>query len=112
MPGRASRFPPTWRKRKSTPLSTYGEGRRRLQCGVDGFRIFLLEPRDQFGGGHHLADTADALARAPDFLPGFWLGALARSVGAKTHFRGVGLRKIVRVHSSGHDRRFRGVAMA
>ncbi|SIN87410.1 hypothetical protein SAMN05443247_00374 [Bradyrhizobium erythrophlei] len=32
------------------------------QRGVDGLGVFLFEPRDQFGGGQHLGDTADALA--------------------------------------------------
>src|SRR6202051_4168392 len=57
------------------------------QRQIDGLVVFSFEPRDQFGGGQDLADAADALAAAPDFLPGFWLGALPRRVGTETHFR-------------------------
>src|SRR3954451_554183 len=65
------------------------------QRRIDRVRIFLLEPRDQLGGRQDLADAADALSAAPDFLPGLWLGALSGRVGAETHFRGVGFRKVV-----------------
>src|ERR1700712_5198071 len=60
--------------------------RETSQRGIDGVGVFLAEPRDQFGGGQNLADAADALAAAPDFLPGFWFCALAPRGGAATHF--------------------------
>src|ERR1700754_4790378 len=53
---------------------------RRIDCLV----IFLLQARDQFGGRHHLVDSADALPRAPDFLPRLRLVAFAGRVGAET----------------------------
>jgi hypothetical protein len=52
-------------------------GRVALQRRIDRFVVFFFESRDQFGGGQDFADAADALAAAPDFLPGFRLGALA-----------------------------------
>src|ERR1700743_4033468 len=63
---------------------------RKLQCRIDRFGIFPFEPRDQFGGRQDLADAADALPAAPDFLPGLRLGTLARGVGAETHLGCVG----------------------
>src|SRR3984957_11394851 len=67
--------------------------------------------RDQFGGRHNLADAADALAAAPDFLPGFRLGALAGRICTETHFRRVGLRKIIGIHARRDDRRLQIIAM-
>jgi hypothetical protein len=44
---------------------------------IDRFVVFLLEARDEFGHRHDLRHAADALAAAPDFLPGLRLGAFA-----------------------------------
>src|SRR5215210_1217494 len=84
---------------------------RSSQRGIDGFVIFLFEPRDQFGGRHDLADAANALTAAPDLLPGLWLGALARGIGAETHFRYVGLRQVLRIHAGRNDRGLQVIAV-
>src|SRR6266852_6841873 len=81
------------------------------QRRIDGFVVFFFESRDQFGGGQDFADAADALAAAPDFLPSFRFGALARCVGAEAHFRHVGLRKVVGIHSGRDDRRLQIIAV-
>src|SRR3954468_11951104 len=53
--------------RIASPSPLVGEGSKRAsQFGVDGLSVFFFEPRDQFGGGDHLADAANALAAAPD----------------------------------------------
>src|SRR6185312_17506561 len=83
----------------------------RLERGVDRLVVFLLEPRDQFGRRQDLGDAADALAGAPDFLPGLWLGALARRVGTEAHFRGIGGRQIVGIHAGRDDRRLQIIAV-
>src|ERR1700710_1930096 len=64
------------------------------QRRIDRVRIFLLEPRDQFGGRQNPADAADALSAAPDFLPGFGFGALAGRIGAEAHFRDIGFGEV------------------
>src|SRR5437763_12826058 len=82
-----------------------------LERGIDRFVIFLFESPDQFSRRHHLGDAADALSGAPDFLPGLWLGALARRVGTEAHFRGIGGREIIGIHAGRDDRRLQIIAV-
>jgi hypothetical protein len=51
-------------------------------------------------------DGANALAAAPNVLPGF-----GRNVTAKVHFAGVALREIVRIHTSVTNGRRQIIAM-
>src|ERR1700738_3741374 len=81
------------------------------QRRIDGLLVFFFEPCDQFGGRQDFADAAYALAAAPDFLPGFRFGALARCVGAEAHFRRVELRKVVGIHPGRDDRRLQIIAV-
>src|SRR5579883_1288803 len=66
--------------------------RAALQRRIGGLVIFLFEACDQVGRRDDSAYAADALARTPDILPRLRLGALARGIGSKTHFRGIRLR--------------------
>src|ERR1700722_15041500 len=92
-------------------MELFWRNKSALQRRIDRFVIFLFETRDHFGSRHDLADAADTLAAAPDFLPGFRLGALARGVWAGTHFRRIGLREIVGVHAGRDNRRLQIIAM-
>ena len=58
-----------------------------------GLRILTLQACHQLGRGHHLVNRANALAAAPDVLPGFLRTA------AKVHLAGVGLWQVVRVQT-------------
>ena len=64
------------------------------------FVVFALELLDVGGGGRHLGHGADALARAPDVLPGLGLAAFA---AAEVHRLQVAFGQVVRVHAGGHD---------
>src|ERR1700680_5070572 len=82
-----------------------------LQRRIDGFVIFLLETRDQFGGRQYLTKAADALPAPPDLLPRLRLGALAGGIGAEVHLRRIRARQIVRIHAGRDDRRLQIVAV-
>jgi penicillin-binding protein 1A len=60
--------------------------------------VLALQARHQLGRRHHGLDGADALAAAPDVLPGL-LGALA----AEVHLAGVALGQVVGVHAGVAD---------
>src|SRR5277367_4924887 len=66
----AKGHPQTWELTSRFLGSAAGAG---LQRRVERLVIFLLEATDQFGRGQDLTEAADALPRAPDFLPGLRL---------------------------------------
>src|SRR3954453_18830136 len=95
---------PVLRRSAKEPLHRARDTRScQSQRRIDRFVVFLFEPRDQFGGGHDLADAADALAAAPDLLPGLRFCPFTRCIRAKTHPGGIRCRQIFRVHAGSED---------
>src|ERR1700712_5115763 len=67
--------------------------------------IFALQTGDEFGRRLDVLDGADALAAAPDVLPGF-LG-----IAAEIHLARVALGQVVGVEAGGADRTLEVVAV-
>src|SRR5690606_20861778 len=70
--------------------------------------VLALEARHHLGGARHLVDDADALAAAPDVLPGLGLAALAAT---ELHGAHVALGQVVGVEARRHDAGLQVVAV-
>src|SRR6218665_3826677 len=92
------------RAQRREPLAGFAGGGGSHQAGAGG-GIFAAQSGHQVGGAGDGIDAANALAAAPDVLPGFSRAA------AEIHLARVGLGQVLRVQARSTDRWRQVVAM-